>query len=154
MIQGRSAYNALAMATFWASPPDNWMPFSCTPNIVWISSGKVAKRFAKPLRFNTSRIASSFSLGSQVIFSFKVPANNAKSWKTTPNLFCKALNCFAVTGLPSMRIVPSLGSYKPHNNLISVVFPAPFKPTIAVFLWGSKVRLTSCNADWLLPGYA
>ncbi|MCY1248583.1 hypothetical protein D9M72_620280 [compost metagenome] len=34
-----------------------------------------------------------------------------------------------VTALPSTRISPSLGSYRPYRTFISVDLPAPFSPS-------------------------
>ena len=47
--------------------------------------------------------------------------------------------------IPFINISPSVAWYRPSNNFTSVVFPAPFSPTIDIFSPLSIVKLISLS---------
>ena len=59
----------------------------------------------------------------------------------------------SLISFPSIRITPLVVSYKRSINLIKVVFPAPFSPTIAISSSGLIVMLTFFKAYFSVPGY-
>ncbi len=69
------------------------------------------------------------------------------SWWTkvrpSAEAFCGLL---IVTASPSTRIVPSSGATAPASDLISVLLPAPFLPTIATHSPGMTVTSTPSSA--------
>ena len=58
------------------------------------------------------------------------------------------------SGAPSTRIAPDVGSYIRARSLTSVVFPAPFSPTIATTAPAGRVSETLSTARRDVPGYA
>ena len=56
-----------------------------------------------------------------------------ESWKTAAIWVNKSSFANFLISIPLMRIRPDVGVYKPHNNFIKVVLPAPLLPTIPIF---------------------
>ena len=71
-----------------------------------------------------------------------------KCWCTMPMPMAMAsLAELKRTGLPSMRISPEVGLYRPHSTFISVLLPAPFSPRSVCTSPCSTVRQTSALAS-------
>ena len=75
----------------------------------------------------------------------------ASSCGKYPTLALTSFPCFTVSK-PQMRIVPADGVNTVTNAFISVVFPAPLRPTTARFSPGCKVRFIFFKVSVSAPG--
>ena len=71
-----------------------------------------------------------------------------KCWCTMPMpMAIASLADENFTGLPSIRISPDVGLYRPHSTFMSVLLPAPFSPRSVCTSPCSTVRHTSALAS-------
>ena len=75
------------------------------------------------------------------------------SWKTATQRCCQARGSISLSCTSSTRIAPAVGSTRRASNLIKVVLPAPFSPTMARLLPAGMTRLTAFKMSRGWPGY-
>ncbi len=88
-----------------------------------------------------------------VIFSFTLPENRNTSCNTIAIFFLKSSGTICLRSVPSSKIAPSSGSYRPEATLKIVLLPDPILPRIPTFSPAFTVKETLSRILELCPGY-
>ena len=141
---GVSRSNALAIATRCLWPPDKFEPLG--PTFVSRPWDRVEMNL---VTFASSKTCLIYSLEifyfPKSMFSISVSSNNKASWETTEKrLLSFSIEIFLVL-IPSMLILPLLGSTNRVSALNNVLFPAPDSPTMAVVFPCGALNLNPFN---------